>query len=324
MLAFNFYKTRSFYLKNSNKIRNNFPKEFIPNKILTKNNIIMNHHTLLQKKEFIPKNIFFMKNNIFVNQYNLKQNFASSYLQIFKSTCFNQIFTRHYCSGKEFKKIIDKENKKKFFESFNYDELLDKINNLKKEINENIFMKDVKDMLEEMEKRKYDLTKFRILIIIFIFLILIVFYDLIINWAGKQTTNITTKSLNDPIFQKEVVIFCKEHIHQLVNSKEIQDDIANLLKNAVIEISKNEELQKSLSDLFVNIFLMETIANSGGQLSQKVLEKIINSPEYEPLRIMIYEYISKETEKLSGDKKIHDDLSKLLKGSLKSMFLWKK
>ena len=232
-------------------------------------------------------------------------------------------YDKYFCTNNE-KDQNYKQNKKKFFETFSYEDFTTKINDLKNDFNNTSYIKDLNEMLIEMEKRKYDTKKMRIIILIFIICLLIIFYDIIINWAGQQTTNITTKSLNDPKFKKQVVKFCEETIEELVKSKNIQDNVSNLLKNSVIDLSKDEQIRKSLIELLSKIIITDEMKNSGSQLCEQVVDKIMNSPEHENLRKLIYIYLSNEIQKLSNDKQVQNNLGKLINASLKAMIFGSK
>ena len=185
------------------------------------------------------------------------------------------------------------------------------------EITRSAYILDMKELLNEMEKRKYNT---RIILFGLGGIFIWIFYGLITKWASKQTTVITTQSLEDPKFQKKVIEFCENTITELVKSPQVQQDTATLLNDAVIEICQREAIKDQLTDLFKYIFETEIIKHSAAELSADTVNKLLNSPDYEEFRKHVQKYISEIVVDVTSDEKMQEELGNMIWNSIKSMF----
>lgn len=175
----------------------------------------------------------------------------------------------------------------------------------------------MKELLNEMEKRKYNT---RVILFGLGGIFIWISYGFITKWASKQTTVITTQSLEDPEFQKKVIEFCENTITELVKSPQVQQDTATLLNDAVIEISQRQVIKDQLTDLFKYIFETEIIKNSATELSADTVEQLINSPDYEGFREDVQKYVSELVVDITNDEKMQKELGDMIWYAIKSMF----
>lgn len=265
----------------------------------------------------IPKNKL---NNSFINNkfLFLNKNFNRIIYEPKIRTLFSQ--NRFYCTLNKPK--IDQNN------YYSKENIMKTLNSLKDDIKNTSYISEMNDLVDhvfkEMENRKYNVMRIKIMIFILILIILLASYDLITNWSSKQVNIITTKSFEDPDFKKKLTELCESTIKQLTESEEIQKDLTNLLKIVVQNLADNPEVQEKLSKLLIEVLKFENIKNTGAETSSLIIDKLINSPEHEKIRKEIYDYITLEINKLSEDKKVQKNLGQLMLSSLSSIFTWKK
>jgi hypothetical protein len=157
----------------------------------------------------------------------------------------------------------------------------EKLNELYKSINDLPYIKDMVHVMKEMEKQQYNTKRLKIILSCIVFSVVIVFYDLIRNWTSKQVTNITTRSLEDEEFQKEVGVFCEK---------------------IIMDLAKRDDVCDVLAELFAKVFVSKPVIQSGADLSGRVVKDLLNDKEFEWLRQMIFEFLIKQIIDVSKDK----------------------
>ena len=176
------------------------------------------------------------------------------------------------------------------------------------------FVKDFKELLEEIEKRRYNLRKIYFIIgAAGIFLS----YNLIRDWTKDQVQVITTESLKEEKIQKDVLHFCENIISQLRKSPSVQKDIANLLEIAISDLSQRERVQKDLEDIFYRVFTSSLMKNAGKELSASTVQKLLESPEFKNL---VAKYAKEEISQLCHDPEVKQNIGELILNSIKSWF----
>ena len=183
------------------------------------------------------------------------------------------------------------------------------------------YIKEWREIMNEMEKRKINTKRLKIILCFIASGVLFVFYDVITSWTSTQVTEITSKSLDDPKFQQDIVEFCENTINKLVMSQKVQQDVVSLLQLAIFELAKKEEVLNILSELFAKVFTSNVVKEAGATLSADVVNKLVKDPEYQELREMVYRYLCEELERLSKDGKVQTDISDLAKQALLNM-IW--
>jgi hypothetical protein len=148
-------------------------------------------------------------------------------------------------------------------------------------LNRSKIVGDLKELYSEMERRKYN-TRWIVGSVVVIGGC--IFYGAITDWATDQAADVTAKYLENPKFKKDVTAFAEQTINELVRSPKVQADIADLLGDTVKKLADTPEIQEKLADLFVKVFRSEAIRNAGGELSEEVVDQLLNSPKYEDIR----------------------------------------
>jgi len=188
------------------------------------------------------------------------------------------------------------------------------LGNIKNKITHNQYVEDMKELLDAMEKKRYN-TK----LIGFLFFggLSLMFFDKILGWFSVQTTEITSRSLKDPIFRKETVEFCEAIVEDLVKSPKIQASITDLLGLAVKNLANEEYIQNELALMFKRIFMSKLILDTGSEYTCLVVEDLLKNEQFYN---MITEHLFNQVQTLSNDPETQKQVSILLKHSLKKMF----
>ena len=148
-------------------------------------------------------------------------------------------------------------------------------------INRTEIVSDLKELYTEMERRKYNI---RWIIGVGGVIGGYIFYGAITDWATDQAADVTSKYLENPKFKKDVVAFAEQTVNELVKSQKVQADITDLLGKAVKDLANNPDIQDRLADLFVKVFKSTSVRTAGGELSEDVVDQLLNSPKYEHIR----------------------------------------
>ncbi|AYV82096.1 MAG: hypothetical protein Homavirus7_2 [Homavirus sp.] len=183
------------------------------------------------------------------------------------------------------------------------------------------YVKEWREMMDEMEKRKFNTKRLKIILCVLAGSVMFVSYDVIQKWTSEQVTHITTKSLEDPNFQKDVIAFCENIVNQLVTSEKIQNDVINLLQLAIFELAKRQDVIDELSKLFGTVFTSEVVQNAGSNLSAEVVKMLLHGEEYEELRQMLFNYLCMEINKLSQDDRVQSDIGILARNAV-GVMIW--
>lgn len=182
------------------------------------------------------------------------------------------------------------------------------------------YNKDLTHILEMMEQKKYNIKKIKYGLGVILALTFFTFYEFITSWFGKQASNITMKSLDDPEFQKKVDEFVKERISVLSKDEQVQQNLEYLLSVNINKLTQREDIQQMLTDMFYKIFTSDTIAKAGDKLSAQVVHDLINLPEYDYLRVEIIKYIRETVKIAANDEEIHKYASILISQTFWAMF----
>lgn len=172
-------------------------------------------------------------------------------------------------------------------------------------LNDSRMVKDLKDLYLEMENRKYNMRWIGLTIA---GVVLYIFYGKITDWASDQAADVTSKYLDNPKFKRDIVVFVEQTIDDLVKSERVQNDITKLLKDAVVKLSDDEDVQNKLRDLFVKIFKSQAIKEAGSELSEDVLEQLLHSPKYEKIRRQAMDYVVYELRNIVDNKDLQQSV----------------
>jgi len=140
---------------------------------------------------------------------------------------------------------------------------------------------DFTELYNEMERRKYNV---RWITIGCAAAVVYIFYGLITDWLSDQAADVTSKYLENPKFKKDVIKFAEEAVNELVKSERVQKDITELLKDTVIKLTDDDTIRTKLTNMFIVIFKTNGIKEAGGELSEDVVNQLLNSPKYENIR----------------------------------------
>lgn len=158
-------------------------------------------------------------------------------------------------------------------------------------INRNKIVGDLKELYNEMERRKYNIRWIAGTIVVVGGYI---FYGAITDWATDQAADVTSKYLENPKFKKDIISFVEQTVEELAKSPKIQNDITKLLEITVNNLADNPDIQNKLADLFTTVFKSESIRLAGGELSEDIVNQLLTSPEYETIRNEAIQFVINE------------------------------
>ena len=90
--------------------------------------------------------------------------------------------------------VIDKEKLAHDINYFSSVYVTEAYQKLRDEFRSAPFVKEWKEVMDEMDRRRYNTRRLRIIILLIVIGIILAFFDLITKWAGKQASVITTKN----------------------------------------------------------------------------------------------------------------------------------
>ena len=172
-------------------------------------------------------------------------------------------------------------------------------------LNDSRMMKDLKDLYVEMENRKYN-TRWIVLSVAG--LVCYVFYGKITDWASDQAADVTSKYLENPKFKRDLLVFVEQTIDDLVKSDRVQNDVTRLLKETVVKLSDDQEVQTRLENLFVRIFKSKVIKEAGSELSEDVLNQLLHSEKYENIRKEAMTFVVDELKNIVENKDLQQSV----------------
>jgi len=202
--------------------------------------------------------------------------------------------------SKDIKSKNNKESIKKTFDNF-----ATKTNGILTELKTQIIStKDFADLYAEMEKRNYNMRRIKIIMVIVAGFIIVTSYEFIIDFFSKQATTVTTRSLDNLDFIKELNDFGK-----------------NAGKQIISDLAKDPEIQKLLADMFKEIFSSELIKKTGSELASNIATDILTNEKYKDLHEKALDYGKSYAVKIMENEKIKDETSKFIWHSFKHSFL---
>ena len=122
--------------------------------------------------------------------------------------------------------------------SFSTNNLQQYVEQLDQKVRSSATFKDIQDLLEEMERRKYSSRR---LMIISVLIVGYVSFDLIKTFTANQAADVTTKYLENEQFKADIVKF--------ISSQQIEESVTVLLENAVVQIAQQQQVIEQLETL---------------------------------------------------------------------------
>ena len=203
--------------------------------------------------------------------------------------------------------------------------IIDAIISLKNDIQNTTYVTELNEVannvLREMERKKFSMIKFKMTIGMIILIVILALYDVITSWMSGQVNVITEKSLDDEHIKEKINIMCKNTITELVHSQQVQDDIAELLKIAIISLAEDKEVQFKITNVLESS-VVELVHND--KIQQEVGDllklEIMNLTENKEVEEHIKKLLVKTIETASSDEQIHEHGGKLINGSIYKAF----
>ena len=265
----------------------------------------------------------------------LKYTFGSKYQKVNKSLRFS-VFQVRVCSNKvepsknssaepsncspnEFTNEFTKEFTKDLSKGYSKEAIYNSLNSLADDIKHTSseFNEIVNNAVKEMEKKKFNMIKAKIIVCIIGVIIILALYDVITSWMSGQVNVITEKSLDDEELKKKIVITCQDTIKDLVHAKQTQDDVIQLLKVAVISLTDDKEVQKQVAELLekcvIELAHNENVQNKLIELLEPV---VVDLSDKQQIKDGIKQLLITSIEEISQDKSVHDHCGNLIKESL--------
>ncbi len=115
---------------------------------------------------------------------------------------------------------------------------------------------DLQALLEEAERRKYHTKRF---IVVAGAVVVWLAYDSIKKFTANQAAAVTSEYLENEQFKRDVVAFLK--------SPEIRGGVEQLLKESVLALCEEAEVQRQLEALFVRVMKDEEVRRQAQELA---------------------------------------------------------
>ena len=155
--------------------------------------------------------------------------------------------------------------------------------------------KDIQDLFSEMRKRRYNTTRFKILLSLFGTFTVFVFYEAITDFISHRATDVTSKSFEDPQFVEDATIFGSA-----------------VGKEIVKNLSQDPEVKEMFAEFFTSLFTSDPIKKAAGQLSESVVHSIIMDDEHEIIREQTIALTKKKLCEIFHDPKIQQETSNFI------------
>lgn len=168
-------------------------------------------------------------------------------------------------------------------------------------------LNDVGELLHEMRRRRYNMTRIKIAACAVVGGIGYLFYDKVTDHASRELSSITTKSLEDPELNRELV-----------------EMGTKLGKQILKELSEDDEIKVILSDLFKDVFMSDKIKRTGADLGSYIVTELLTNDSYSEVREKVVDfayYNSKEQAiRLANDSELQEETGKMMWKSFKAGF----
>ncbi len=196
----------------------------------------------------------------------------------------------------------------------------DQITSIKSEKWKNIydeFMKDFKDFSTELERRKYNM---RIITCSFALIFGYATYGLFRNWASKEVVLISSRTFDDNQFKCNAVTFSKDSIKELVESEEVQTNVANLLEKSVIDVINRPVVQNKLVELLENAIRSEQIKSATNASTKSIIDDLVNHKDNADFRENVTSYVSTELQNQLSAPTMQQEFGRFIKAAVLSIF----
>jgi hypothetical protein len=197
--------------------------------------------------------------------------------------------------------------------------MMDTLTDLKKTSSVSISdMNDVANtMLAELEKKKFNMLRFKMMIGLFVLIIVLALYDVITSWMSGQVNVITEKSLEDEEFRLKIEDLCKTTITTLANEPQVREELGALFRNTVIATAKNEEVQKQITNLLeqsaIELMYNANIQQHLNNLLRSEVESLLHDTS---IQKETEQFVSRTAENASKDVTVHQSGGRMISGSI--------
>ena len=175
--------------------------------------------------------------------------------------------------------------------------------------------KDFTELVNEMEKRKYNTR----IIGAFIGAAGLFFsYSTIKDWFTDQAADFSKDYFENEKFQKSFLVFLENTISDVTKSEKVKKDVNYL----VIETTKDPHVQSALVDMFKNVLYDKQIINSTSDLSNDVVNNIMTSEDYRETREELVNYAVTEIFNILANPKIHLETGNAIRKSIWTQIWW--
>lgn len=237
------------------------------------------------------------------------------------NTPINIVFKHHYVGQRNYSTNVEKEPNK----------IRNSVNAVKQgseqmmsNIAKNRVVQDISELLETMEKRRYNLRMIALGLATFTTFLS---YNFIRSWTSEQATVITTQMLDDEKFNDRLDTWIQKRgevlVTNLTNSPSVQRDVTSLIGTAVIELTTDPQIEQQIQNLFIRIFRSDEIKVAGSTLSSQIVEQLAHAPEYEKFREQIIIYAIREIKRVADDGQVQGAVSDLIWNSVTQIFTGK-
>lgn len=156
---------------------------------------------------------------------------------------------------------------------------------------------DMSDLVGEMRRRRYNITRFYIGLAAFGAVFMIMFYETITDWVSDRATDVTSKSLEDPQFLKDAIVFGTKAGKQIVWN-----------------LSQDPEVEAVFKTFFKGLFTSDAIKEAASELAHDVVHSVVVDIEHERIRDEAQTLAKERIIELFQDEKVQ---------SAASEFVWK-
>lgn len=167
------------------------------------------------------------------------------------------------------------------------DYLTHRMNQISQQIRAASTTQDVQALLKEMERKRYNMWKIFGYLGLFGGTLILLSAKQIKSFLSTQTSEVTTKSMNDENFKQQVNELAsstsKEVLNQLLADQELRQKLTGytreLLKEAVIELYQTQDFKDETQRMFGDLITSPLVQDKANQLTKNVVNQVLLDEE---------------------------------------------
>ncbi|VBB18645.1 hypothetical protein YASMINEVIRUS_1147 [Yasminevirus sp. GU-2018] len=142
---------------------------------------------------------------------------------------------------------------------------------------------DLQYIVEQLEKKKYDVKKMKYIASIVVVIILFMFWRTIKSFLSKETSDVAIKTINDEDVRKNLYVLLCKVLDDAKNDPLIAQQLVVLIKGSLNEALRDKETMDILQKIVSDVITSDQIKKDAEVLTKEVVVSQLKDDENKKL-----------------------------------------